>query len=98
MKFDPNKLRLKNRIWGTYIPERKPKFKTYDNRGHALSALMCRKEYVSPSEGDDFKPYEYCYIPDECTLWNLVDGEWKEVEIIRVFKHRESIQLKENHE
>lgn len=98
MLFDPNKLKFKNRIWGTYIPERKPKFKTYDNRGHAINALMWRKEYVEPDENNGIKPYEYVYIPDECTLWKLVNDKWVEVEIVRVFKKGEPLQLKEKDE
>ena len=95
---DPNKIKMKNRIWGTYVPERKPKFKIYDNRGHAISALMWRKEYVEPDENNGIKPYEYVYIPDECTLWKLVNDKWVEVEIVRVFKRGEPLQLKEKDE
>lgn len=90
----PVKMAFGNKIWGTFIPDRRPKFKAYSNRGHALSSLMYRKDTVYEND----KWTGMSKIPDECTLWKFTNGAWKEIKFERLVKRGESIQLKENHE
>jgi len=51
--FDPNNLKRRDMIWATYFPDRKPPFKVYSNRGHALSSFMYRESGVLYNMIDD---------------------------------------------
>lgn len=85
----PVKMAFGNKIWGTFIPNRRPNFKVYDNRGHALSSLMYRKETIY----ENGKWTDMSKIPDECTLWKFTNGAWKEIKFERLLKHRESMKV-----
>lgn len=73
MKFNPNKLISKEYKWATFIPDRKPDFKVYHNRGHATSSLKSHSVYTSGSY----------VIPPDCTLWEHNGTEWVEI----MFRH-----------
>lgn len=81
MKFDPNKQSNGGYVWATFIPNRKPKFKLHSNLAQATSALKYRSHYVDSD-------YRYEYVPDDCTLWQLVDGEWAEVQFKRMYNSK----------
>lgn len=46
MTFNPNDKQPKAIEWATYIPDRKPMFKTHKGRGQALNAFAYRKDAV----------------------------------------------------
>ena len=47
MQFNPNKPGMtKNYFFATFIPDRRPQFKMYSNRGHALNAFQYKDEGI----------------------------------------------------
>lgn len=44
--FDPNNKQPRAAEWATFVPDRKPKFKTYVDRGHALNAFQYRDNAI----------------------------------------------------
>lgn len=46
MDFDPNSKQPPAIEWATYIPNRKPNFKTHKNRGQALNAFQYRDNVI----------------------------------------------------
>lgn len=89
MAFNPNKLPKKEYVWATYIPNRRPQFKLHANQSQATSALKYRSEYVE-FDGCD---YTYKYVPDDCTLWQMLDGKWKEIDFKRRYNYIEGEKL-----
>lgn len=86
-KFNPNDIKKseeKPYIWATYIPDRKPKFKVYNNRGYASSSIKYRSRYMGNST------YR---VMDDCTLWNLVGEEWVEVKFEKTYKANQPLNL-----
>lgn len=97
--FNPNNNKKeKQHVYGTYIPTRRPAWKTYSNIGHAKSSLAHFADY--PEEKDNRLPdhadrYNYRVIPDKCTMWKLVDGEWKGLNIERFYDRRKGVTVNE---
>lgn len=85
MTFDPNK---QDHQWATYIPQRKPQFKTYNSRGHALNALRCKANYKKENGNID---YNTLVIKQENKLYHKENGVWCEVEVKRELKDGESL-------
>src|SRR5690242_5050196 len=50
MDFDPNQpskvAQTKQFFWATFIPNRRPTFKVYSNRGHALNSFQYRDNAI----------------------------------------------------
>jgi hypothetical protein len=47
MDFNPNNLNAPEApIWATYVPERRPKFKSHTQRSHALGAFQYRRNVI----------------------------------------------------
>ena len=93
MKFNPNQNNVKNMVWATYIPSRKPNFKLHANRGQAISALKYRATYkkISMHKVD----YNIEVIPEDCTPWNHNGSEWIEIEFEReYFKGQKGLVIK----
>jgi hypothetical protein len=91
MKFNPNKDASKPKvmIWGTFIQNRRPKWKTYSQLSHAIASLKDKEDY--PEDTDPRLPegasiYSYRILSEQCTLWQLVDNTWVEVAIKRFYK------------
>ncbi len=84
-EFNPNELTKEERkhIWGTYIPTRRPNFKTYYCVGHAMTALKYRARYSK----------KVMTIPEECTLWKHNGSKWVEVEYERTYKNGDKLKL-----
>jgi hypothetical protein len=72
------------KIWATKIKGRRPEFKTYTKKAHAMSALKYRSEYK------DKGIYE---VPEECKLLKLIDGKFVELEIKRSYSGLEQIKI-----
>jgi len=66
MDFDPNVNRKApgKPEWATYIPDRKPQFKVYTNRGHALNSFQYRSNVILYRLGDNGKWIEAFRIED----------------------------------
>lgn len=77
--FDINK--ESTQIWATYIEGRSPKFKVYNNRRFATSAIKESSLYQ-----DDYK-----IIPVTSKLYKLVDNKWQEIDYRRTYQGKESI-------
>lgn len=76
MRFNPNDIKKKEEVWGTYIGHRTPSFKAHSNRGQAISALKCKALYKRVNNKSD---YSTKVIPEEYTLWQHNGTEWVEV-------------------
>lgn len=86
-KFDPNEsFKQKEYVWATFIPNRRPRFKCHATLAQATSALKYRSNFIDSD-------YIYKYVPDDCTLWLLVDGKWVETDFKRKYNDRDREKL-----
>lgn len=94
--FNPNKNKLKQKpaVWGTFIEERRPQWKVYTERSHAINSLKCKDEYIDeedPRLPNINQQWNYRQLPESSTLWQLIGEEWVEVPIKRFYKKGDDI-------
>lgn len=76
MDFNPNKPALtKNYFWATYIPDRRPNFKMYSQRGHALNSFQYKSKgilykWIEEEWKEIFRLDESFKKSDNCQLCN----------------------------
>lgn len=89
MDFNPNKpAQTKEYFWATYIPDRRPQFKMYAQRGHALSAFKYRDNGIlytwdkKKEEWTEVYRLENDTKPDNCENCGAPIKVWRKSAVI----------------